>query len=70
MEIYGIDIGYADSSKVLWYVSKVSKMRKSELIDCLVNKNGNLISIKNVRSLHRKRALAQDRVASCFLFYF
>jgi hypothetical protein len=44
-------------------------MKKVELIDCLVNKNGNLISIRGVRSLQRKRALATDRVMSCFRFY-
>jgi hypothetical protein len=55
MIIYSIDIVYADSSKVLQYVTKVSKLRKAELIDCLVNKGGNLISLKTVRNLNRKK---------------
>lgn len=51
MEVFAIDICYADSSKVLEYVNKVSKLKKAELLDCLVNKAGNLLSLKNVRNL-------------------
>lgn len=51
IELFAIDICYADSAKVLHYVCKVSKLRKTELIDCLIDKHGNLLSLKNVRNL-------------------
>lgn len=55
MFAYSIDIGFADSSKLMEYVAKVSKLSKDEVLSCLVNKNNNLLSLKSVRNIERKR---------------
>lgn len=69
MFAYSIDIGFADSSKIMEYVTKVSKLSKDEVLSCLVNKSNNLLSLKSVRNIERKKDLALDRVVSCLKFY-
>lgn len=66
---YSIDIAYADSALILENVTKVKKLTKYELIQCLVNKNNDLATLKAVRNIDRKKILAIDRVVSCFRYF-
>lgn len=66
---YSIEIGFADSSKILQYVTKVAKLNRDEVLSCIVNKNNNLLSLKTVRNIERKKDLALDRVISCLKYY-
>jgi len=50
MSKYFIDIGYADSFKILSLLGRVNKIRKEELIESLINKEKkNFFAIKNIR---------------------
>lgn len=70
MKMYAIDIGYADSSKILYYTTRTNRLAPRELINCLAGdpSKQNLRAIKNVRSEAQKRILAFDRIVSCLKF--
>jgi hypothetical protein len=70
MKIYSIEIAYADSSKIMQFVTRSNKLSKNELLGCLAGegKKGNLKSLKTVRGQSQKVMLAVDLVKSCLKF--